>query len=262
MSKFLIEGNVLIITRELAEKVGLNEAHVLQQLHYWLERSKNEAEGHYWVYNSYSDWQKQFPFFSERTIRRVFKKLEDEGYVISGNYNKMAMDKTKWYRINYDLLNMSDSEGHIDQTKRTKWTHTDTDKMDTQDADKMDRAIPLDYQETTYHKNTTNNNTSIKTIKKENDLAAFQQFWTMYPKKVDKKKAEKSFSSVTKLYPIEDILAGTKRYVQQLEKMRTERQYIKHPSTFLNNHSFLNDYEGANDEINKRKYSEEYNLPF
>ena len=247
MSNLLIHGQPLIIVTELATEIGLSEAIVLQQVHYWIQRSNHIKKGYHWIYNSYDDWQDQFPFWSRNTIIRTIKRLEDSGLLISDNFNEMKMDKTKWYRIDYKLLNSLDKSS-------TQNEYIQLSNLSKQHVPNLGKAIP----ENT-HKITTENK---KNIKKETDLAAFQQFWTIYPKKVDKKKAEKSFSSVTKLYPIEDILAGTKRYVQQLEKMRTERQYIKHPSTFLNNHSFLNDYEGANDEINKRKYSEEYNLPF
>ncbi|MDR7079859.1 hypothetical protein J2Y03_004917 [Neobacillus niacini] len=43
-------------------RVGLNEALVLQQIHYWLGINKHEIEGRKWVYNSYPDWQRQLQF--------------------------------------------------------------------------------------------------------------------------------------------------------------------------------------------------------
>jgi len=61
--------------------------------------------GHKWIYNSYADWHKEFPFFSEKTIKRVIRRLEDDGYIISTDaYNKLKMDKTKWYRLDYSKL--------------------------------------------------------------------------------------------------------------------------------------------------------------
>ena len=35
---------------------------------------------------------------------RAFHALEKEGYLISGNYNRLKLDKTKWYSIDYDKL--------------------------------------------------------------------------------------------------------------------------------------------------------------
>jgi predicted phage replisome organizer len=65
----------------------------------------------------------------------------------------------------------------------------------------------------------------------------FEQFWNEYPRKVDKKKAAKSFKSVIKKHPIDSIVNGTKKYARQVQN--TEKKFIKHPATFLNNESFL-----------------------
>ena len=100
----LIPEPPLQVLPSLACKVGLNESIVLQQFHYWLQRSNNIKDGHKWIYNSYKEWAKQFPFWSEHTIRRTINSLETQGYLISGNYNKAGFDKTKWYRIDYERL--------------------------------------------------------------------------------------------------------------------------------------------------------------
>ena len=120
----LLDEKPLVIQPKLAELIGLNESIILQQLHYWLEKSSNFKDGYYWVYNTYSDWQEQFPFWTERTIRRTIKKLEDEKIIVSANYNKMKMDKTKWYRIDYNAFDeMVRRCGQNGQSMRTNWTH-------------------------------------------------------------------------------------------------------------------------------------------
>lgn len=107
-NNLLLNSHPLVIIPELAIAIGLNEAIVLQQIHYWCninqKAGNNLRDGYYWVYNSYSEWQKQFPWWCERTIKTIFTHLEKKGLLISGNYNKMPMDRTKWYRINYDAL--------------------------------------------------------------------------------------------------------------------------------------------------------------
>ena len=97
MSKLLIYDNPIMILPKLAVKIGLNEAVVLQQIHYWLVTSAHVKEGRKWVFNTYKDWQLQLPFWSESTIKRTIKSLEDQGYLISANFNRFKMDKTKWY---------------------------------------------------------------------------------------------------------------------------------------------------------------------
>lgn len=109
----LFNKKPLTINVELAEKIGLNESIIVQQIQYWTEHNKeirhNLREGYYWAYNTYEEWQKQFPFWSVSTIKRTFIKLEKEGWVISGNYNKLKIDRTKWYRLNYEKLETLDN---------------------------------------------------------------------------------------------------------------------------------------------------------
>jgi uncharacterized phage protein (TIGR02220 family) len=104
MSSLLINEAPLMIVPSLAVRIGMNEAVVLQQIHYWLGMSKHQIEGKKWVYNTYEDWQKQFPFWSISTIRRTFSSLEKSGLVVSDNWNAFKLDKTKWYTINYERL--------------------------------------------------------------------------------------------------------------------------------------------------------------
>lgn len=104
MSRLLINENPLQVLPTLACTIGLNEAIVLQQIHYWLNSSQNFFENRHWVYNSVTDWQEQFPFWSESTIKRVLANLEKLNVVFTGNFNSDAWDKTKWYSINYAQL--------------------------------------------------------------------------------------------------------------------------------------------------------------
>lgn len=110
-NQLLIDEYPLLVYPSLAMKVGLNEAIVLQQIHYWLKKNQqnkhNFRGGHYWVYNTYEDWQRQFPWWCIRTIKGIFTKLEKDGYLVSENYNKLKTDRTKWYRINYDKFESS-----------------------------------------------------------------------------------------------------------------------------------------------------------
>lgn len=108
-SRLLLDTQPIIVLPELAQAIGLNEAIILQQVHYWVginfKARKNARDGFTWVYNTYDAWQKQFPWWTDRTIRRTITSLENKKLLISGNYNKIKMDRAKWYRINYDNLN-------------------------------------------------------------------------------------------------------------------------------------------------------------
>lgn len=105
----LIDGTQIPVLAELAQIIGLNDAIVLQQVHSWCRTNKkykkNFRDGYYWVYNSYREWtENHFPWWTDRTVKEIFSRLEKKGLVISGNFNKSAMDRTKWYRVNYPVL--------------------------------------------------------------------------------------------------------------------------------------------------------------
>jgi len=104
-SPLLINEPPLQVLPSLAVAIGLNEAIIVQQIHYWLGRSNNVRNGRKWVYKSYPEWQEEFPFWSLDTIGRNVRKLEAEDIILSTDkYNQAATDRTKWYSIDYDML--------------------------------------------------------------------------------------------------------------------------------------------------------------
>lgn len=114
MGSLLIDEYPLVLQPSLAMEIGLNEAIVLQQIHYWIEIEKKSSKkevvekhfknGRWWIYNTYDQWQEQFPFWCLRTIKSIFKRLESMDLLICGNFNKFGYDRTRWYTINYDVL--------------------------------------------------------------------------------------------------------------------------------------------------------------
>lgn len=133
---FIDKSKTLIINTDLALVLGdLNEAIVLNQLNYWLgisrKAGKNFIDGRYWVYNSYSDWKaNDFPYWSEKTIQRTFTRLENKGVVVSANYNKLAIDKTKWYTIDTARLQELVDDFALDEDKMTNRQDDMTDRQD------------------------------------------------------------------------------------------------------------------------------------
>lgn len=100
---------------EVAKTYGVPEAVFLHNLYFWI--TKNEANGrHYyedkeypgvfrhWTYNSASALVTLFPFWSIDQIKRLIRKLRDNGLIHVGNYNKEPYDKTGWYAISEEVL--------------------------------------------------------------------------------------------------------------------------------------------------------------
>ena len=109
VEELLFNDEPITINRKLAKCLGITEAVIFQQIHYWLkfnEKSKNNfKDGKYWTYNSVSQWQEnEFDFLSKSTIQRKLLKLEQIGLLETGMYNKLKGDKTKWYTIDYNKL--------------------------------------------------------------------------------------------------------------------------------------------------------------
>ena len=109
MSKILFDEQPIVISKELARLIGLNESIVLQQMHYWIEinkkANKNYIQGKYWVYNSMKNWHEEnFYFWSFETVKRTIAKLEKLNLIETSEFNKNPYDRTKWYSINYDVL--------------------------------------------------------------------------------------------------------------------------------------------------------------
>ena len=108
--KYLSEGDQKSLSCVVAIALGDRAAMVLQEIHYWAgvrkrERNKNYFfQGHYWMWNSYKAWQKTFPFIPEPSLKKIILGLERESVIISAEFNKSKGNRTKWYRINYEIL--------------------------------------------------------------------------------------------------------------------------------------------------------------
>lgn len=103
-SQLLINEPPLQVLPTLAQKVGLNEAIILQQVHYWLnpQFNKHFFKGRHWVHNTFTQWQQQFSFWSPKTIKRTIAGLEESGLLVS--FVTRHFKKTKYYTLNYELL--------------------------------------------------------------------------------------------------------------------------------------------------------------
>lgn len=139
-SKLLFDEQPLIISRELANLIGLNESIILQQIHYWIEINRkanvNFKDGKYWTYNSIKNWhEKDFTFWSYNTVKRTFSNLEKKGFLISSNYNVKKYDQTKWYTIDYEALEA------LKTLISPKWVNG-LAQNESMDCTKMGRPIP------------------------------------------------------------------------------------------------------------------------
>ena len=256
MSSLLFTKHPIVVSQELAgalteldpqKKPRISEAAVLQQINYWLQKKQNYHECHYWVYNSLEEWTKQFTWIkTAKTMKRQFDWLEERGIVITGNYNKLKFDRTKWYTIDYDTLDRlvspfarNDQMEIVDTTKR-EWSS----QLNGNGRDDYDNTI--DYTKTTT-KSTTNKQANA--VSADADLSeSFNELWNLYPKKQGKKDAFRHYKAWRK-----KSKDNTDDYL--LRKLNEYKTYLAanqwlHPmngSTWFNGR-FDDDYSTANSQ--------------
>lgn len=106
MSSALINDYPITFLPHLAKAIGVNEALVLQQLHYWLvNHAEVQHEGKFWIYKTYEEWQEQdFFFWSVRTVKSVFKSLTNLGLIESQKLSSNRHNRVNYYTINAEKL--------------------------------------------------------------------------------------------------------------------------------------------------------------
>ena len=110
MSNLLLKSRPLVIIPELAVRLGVSEAIILQQVQYWLNDTTSgvEIDGRRWIYNTIDQWKEQFPFYSEKTIKRAFTNLKNLGVLNVEQLKKASHDRTNYYSINHENALLSD----------------------------------------------------------------------------------------------------------------------------------------------------------
>lgn len=177
MSRLLLDEQPLVILPELARKIGLNQAIILQQIHYWLQKTKHFYDNQPWIHNTYEEWGKQFLFWSIPTIRRTITDLEKKGLVLSTNkYNKFKADKTKWYTINYEKLKEIDEDKNRelispcdqnDQTNKSRFSEPESEKSPLLKSDQIDQSDRSNWIDRSDQNDQTNTREYTETISKK-----------------------------------------------------------------------------------------------
>ncbi|QIY36436.1 helix-turn-helix domain-containing protein [Staphylococcus hominis] len=129
----------------------------------------------------------------------------------------------------------------------------------------IDNSVNTPIDANVKENNTSINNTSINNINRTDNSVTdvtrerFEEWWKLYDKKLDKKKAFSLFKSALKKHEFETIMNGTREYLKTI----TDKQYQKYPKTFLSQESYLNDFSeelqpSGMDQLNRMKYDESY----
>ena len=176
---------------------------------------------------------------SLKTVSRWITQLESEGYIKRVMQYKNNSNEIQQRRIYLNQPNVKMDELGGDKNVRT-WGQKCHPGGDKNEEDN----------------NTLINNTLInKNTSSSKDDGEFENnftdFWSVYPKKVDKGAAKRSYKKALKSFGVDVILAGTIAYADHCKANNVSKQYIKNPGTFLNQESFNNDFSGL---VNNNSY--------
>ena len=184
---------------------GVDGAVMLSNLKFWIDKNRaNEKhfhDGRYWTYNSVKAFGELFPFWSKGQISTILNRLEKQNYIVSGNYNKSAYDRTKWYALtdkgeqlfgDYGMQNFSGngtsfSNSPISQNQEMVDLNSKNAISQNQEMDdlisrneflKIEKPIPYNkpYNKQTDNKQTDNKQTDNNTNKRIN----YQKIVNMY----------------------------------------------------------------------------------
>ena len=206
---------------DIARKYGVNAAVLLENIGYWIKQNEandvNYFDGYYWTFNSRRAYRELFPYMSERQIATAFEKLIADGLIITGNYNKVAYDRTLWYA----LTQKGKSILHFDIMEDTTMSNGNSKNV---------TPIP-------------DINTDVNAVENTDITTEFETLWKLYPRKIGKPKALKAYQKARKNgTTFEDVKNGIEAYRRQIEALKTDTEYIKHGSTWFNNESWKDDY--------------------
>ena len=110
---------------EFAERYGIVEALLLDYFFFWINNSQKKKEkdkyhdGRYWVYGSVRKIAEAHPYLSFSKVHRALKKLEEAGAIKTDAFNKMRWDKTTWYTLTDEILDLFQNETGVFQNETT-----------------------------------------------------------------------------------------------------------------------------------------------
>lgn len=220
---------------DIATEYGIEEAIMIQFLQFWIAKNKaNEKhfhEGRTWTYNSASALLELFPYFkSEKKAQRLMRHLEEEGVIMSGNFNENPFDKTKWYAFcDESRFLKTDKKAQSDRSKKSAM------------KDKTDHSLltVVDTVVDTFKNNTRQARNGLYETE-------FEEVWNAYPKRPGSSKAAAFKAFVARRnagHSLETILSGVRAYSAYCIAKVSDSSYIKHLSTFLGaGEYFLSDW--------------------
>lgn len=196
----------------VAQKLGVNKAILLQYIDFWVEKNRANAMGLYdgkvWVYHTIEAFLEIFPYFTKSSLSRYLRELQNEGYIASIQNIKKSQNNVKYYTIlpkYYELTKMGidDSKmgnpyNDISVLKKNILSSLELENNLEKELEK-ESAREID---TNLEAETTNDSEPPSKLKPDTPAsyldvrAEFEQIFALYPRKSDKLGAWEEFRSL------------------------------------------------------------------
>lgn len=221
---------------EVAQVVGVEKAILLYNIDYWIQHNvankQHFYDGQTWTYNSAQAFAKLFPYMRPRSISQRLQELEEDGFLISSKkYNDSAYNHTKWYSLTekyYSISKTRQSESKGRQSLNE--TDNNPDSKQTPYSPPQGTCV-VDKQPRTKGQKPG----SKVAVASSNNGELFEQFWTVYPRKVGRKKCRQIWDRLKPSAELTgQIVTAVRAYRRTDQWLKENGSFIPHPSTFLN----------------------------
>jgi hypothetical protein len=177
--------------------------------------------------------------WSKEKLRRYLKLLESDGMIVKKSDHK----KTVITIVKYEDFQGDDSKSDHEQTASRPPTDHERDTNKNDKNVKNDKEIYMsapsgadvcDLPDGAQSKKTGKGQKKTPAEKSGEYTQEFEQFWSIYPRKAEKKRAFNKWSARLKEgVGAIDLINAARSYAAYCRNNGTEEKYIKHAATFL-----------------------------
>ena len=154
-----------LFSAEIASALGdINAAVIVQQLHYWMgkEGVGTIIGGVKYVYNSFNDWVKQFPWLSVWQFRKAMKLLRNLGVVEVIRHKSRQWNQTNYYSLKSDRLSELLKPKNAETIETIELCVTTDREVRNQHIEVRDSELSYIRTKKTVQKETANNRNPVK----------------------------------------------------------------------------------------------------
>jgi len=150
---------------EVAKLYGVNEAIFINNIYFWINHNvannKHFHDGRFWTYNTKNAFTELFPFWTYSQIKTIIKKLVEKDVLLTANYNENSWDKTAWYSLSEDIIEMFKNGSKVNEIALAKNRQSN---VENKPIDKSELANRMAKNELSYigTDNKTDNKTQIE----------------------------------------------------------------------------------------------------